>query len=64
MKGKSVKMLAEKQLVSHSCRFFFLVKKPLNVEVIGSPHAGGVLSTISPQGSGWGRQLVQQGPRT
>lgn len=63
MKGKNVKMLAEEQLVNHSCLFFFLgKKKPLNVEVIGSPHAGRVLSTISPQGSGWGRQLVQQGP--
>lgn len=30
-------MLAEEQPVSYSCLFFFLLKKPLNVEVLSSP---------------------------
>lgn len=34
---QNVKMLAEEQPVSYSCLFFFLLKKPLNVEVLSSP---------------------------
>lgn len=34
---QNVKMLAREQLRSYSC-LFFLLKKPLNVEVLGSPH--------------------------
>lgn len=34
---QNVKMLAKEQLMSYSC-LFFLLKKPLNVEVLSSPH--------------------------
>ena len=63
MKGKNVKMLAEEQPVNHSYLFFILgKKKPLNVEVTGCPHAGRVLSTITPQGSGGADSSCSKAP--
>lgn len=61
---QNVKMLAKEQLMSYSCLvFFFLLKKPLNVEVLSSL-AGRVVSTISPpEFKGGGRRGSQQGPR-
>lgn len=60
---QNVKMLAKGQLVSYSCLvfcfffLFFLLKKPLNVEVLSSL-AGRVVSTISPQGSRAGADVA------
>lgn len=66
---QNVKMLAKEQLVSYSCLvfcfvLFFLLKKPLNVEVLSSL-AGRVVSTISPQGSRAGADVaLSKAPRT
>lgn len=56
---QNVKMLAKEQLVSYSCLVFcfFLLKKPLNVEV-SSSLAGRVVSTISPQDSRAGADVA------
>lgn len=48
-------MLAKEQLMSYSC-LFFLLKKPLNVEVLSSPHKKSREHHQSPGFKGRGRQ--------
>lgn len=55
-------MLAEEQLVSHSC-LFFLGKKATECGGHRFPHAGGVLSTISPQVRGGADSSCSKAPR-
>lgn len=52
---QNVKMLAKEQLMSYSC-LFFLLKKPLNVEVLSSPHKKSREHHQSPGFKGRGRQ--------
>lgn len=52
---QNVKMLAREQLVSYSC-LFFLLKKPLNVEVLSSPHKKSREHHRSPGFQGRGRR--------
>lgn len=62
---QNVKMLAKEQLVSYSCLFFFffLFKKPLNVEVLSFPRRKSREHHQSPGFKGGGRGLARQGPR-
>lgn len=52
---QKVKMLAKEQLMSYSC-LFFLLKKPLNVEILSSPHKKSHEHHQSPGFKGRGRQ--------
>lgn len=67
-------MLAKEQLVSYSCLFFFLLKKPLNVEVLSSPRRksrehhqspgfkGGADASVSKAPGPEGQQADSKGP--